>query len=74
MTDFVTNTRVDSQPAFEDACRKSPAPDLIRLVLAVTDLVLRLKANWMGDPSRVPSRAHNAALSQPDTPDLGRSS
>lgn len=70
MTEPVTNTRFDAtHPTFEHACRKSPASDLIRLVLAVTDMVLRLKANWMGASSSIPSRAHDAALSQPTTPD-----
>lgn len=69
MTDPVTHIRLAALPTFENACRKSPASDLIRLVLVVTDLVLRLKAKWMGEPSSIPSRAHDAALSQPNTTD-----
>ena len=69
MTNPVTNSGTERNlPTFEEACRKSSAPDLIRLVLAVADVVQRLNARWMRDPASIPSRAQDAAFTHPDTP------
>lgn len=69
MTDPVTNSGTEQiLPTFEDACRKSPAPDLIRLGLAIADVVQRLTARWIHRPSLIQPPIHDPRAMQVNTP------